>query len=205
MFHDVRFPTVIGLGATGGPVWNTAVQTLAGGGEVRVQRWAQAKLRWNVASGLRRREDFATLIAFFRARRGKLAGFRFKDFSDFELPRQIIGVTDGTTAAGQIIKTYAPGAHAQARRITRPVAGTVRCWVDNVERTIGSGGTQFQVNLATGIITLGATLAATTGHAIEVACEFDVPVRFDSDELALTLEQFDRGVWEDIMIVELLE
>jgi uncharacterized protein (TIGR02217 family) len=204
-FHDVRFPTVIGQGAQGGPVFNTLVATCASGDEVRTQRWARDRGRWNVASGLRTRTDFQVLQAFFRARRGRAFAFRFKDFSDFEMPRQQIGTTNGTLATYQIFKRYTSGSQTQDRTITKPVANTVKCWVDNVERTLGPGATQFQVNLLTGVITIGSSLAATTGKAVEVECEFDVPARFDSDEMGLTLEAFHRGVWADIPVVEVRE
>lgn len=204
-FHDVRFPDRIALGATGGPQWNTLVARTASGQEVRVQAWAQPLGRWDVGSGLATRDQAAELIAFFRARRGRAFAFRFKDYADFVMPRQQIGTTNGTLATYQIFKRYTSGPATQDRTITRPVSGTVRCWVDNTERTLGTGGTQFQVNLSTGIVTIGATLAATTGQAVEVACEFDVPARFDTDDMGLTLELFTRGNWPDIPVVEIRE
>ena len=204
-FHDVRFPDRIALGATGGPQWKTLVARTANGSEVRVQTWAQALGRWDVGSGLATREHVAELIAFFRARRGRAFAFRFKDWSDFVMPRQNIGVTNGTQATYQIFRRYTSGPAIQDRVITRPVSGTVRCWVDNVERTLGAGSTQFQVNHSTGVVTIGSALAATTGKAVEVSCEFDVPARFDTDEMPLTLELFTRGNWPDIPVVEIRE
>jgi uncharacterized protein (TIGR02217 family) len=204
-FHDIRFPPVIGQGATGGAGFNTLIATTASGHEVRTRLWSQDRGRWDVSSGLRTRADFATLLAFFRARQGRAFAFRFKDWSDFEMARQQIGTTNGTQAAFQIFKRYTSGGQNQDRTISKPVSGTVRCWVDNVERFIGTGGTQFQVNLLTGVITIGATLAATSGQAVEAQCEFDVPARFDTDELPFTLETYHRGVWRDIPVVEVRE
>ena len=201
-FHDVRFPEKIALGATGGPLWSTNIVTTAGGHERRNQNWAQARGRWNVGSGLKTRDDLAALIAFFRARRGRAFAFRFKDWSDFQMPRQQIGTTDGTTAAFQIVRTYASGPSSQTRTIQLPVSGTVRCWTDGIERTEGTGASQVQVNLTTGVITLGTTLRSAVGHAVEAQCEFDVPVRFDADELGLTLETFFQGQWSEIPVIE---
>ena len=81
-------------------------------------------------------------------------------------------------------------------------------WAFNVADaaiTLGAGAGQFQVDLATGIVTLGSTLAATTGQAIEAACEFDVPARFDVDDLALVLRSHEIGEWSDIPVVEIRE
>lgn len=201
-FHDVRFPERIALGATGGPLWSTNVVTTAGGHERRNQNWAQARGRWNVGSGLKTRADLEALIAFFRARRGRAFAFRFKDWSDFAMPRQQIGTTDGTTATFQLVRSYTSGTAAQVRAIQLPVAGTVRCWVGGIERTEGGGATQFQVNTVTGVITLGSSLRSPAGQAVEAQCEFDVPARFDTDELGLTLETFFQGQWADIPVIE---
>jgi uncharacterized protein (TIGR02217 family) len=201
-FHDVRFPEKIALGATGGPLWSTNVVTTAGGHERRNQNWAASRGRWNVGSGLKTRDDLAALIAFFRARRGRAFAFRFKDWSDFAMPRQQIGTTDGSTATVQIVRSYTSGTAAQVRAIQLPVAGTVRCWVGGVERTEGGGATQFQVNAVTGVITLGSSLRSPAGQAVEAQCEFDVPARFDTDELGLTLETFFQGQWADIPVIE---
>lgn len=205
MFHDVRFPDRIAEGAEGGPEFSTSVIMSSGGHEQRVANWSVARGRWNVGTGLQDVADYATLLSFFRARFGRLAGFRFKDWGDYTMARQTIGTTDGADATWQIFKRYTSGAINYDRPITRPVTGTVRCWVNNTERAIGAGGNDFQVNVSTGVITIGATLAATTGQAIEVACDFDVPVRFDTDSLPLRLNAFEIGEWPDIAIVELRE
>lgn len=204
-FHDTRFPVVIARGARGGPSYLTTVLETVRGREKRIGHWQAARGKWNVASGLKRAEDLATLIAFFRARQGRLYAFRFKDWSDYVLERQGIGTTGGAVATFQLYKSYVSGPTTITRNLTRPVSGTVRVWVNGTERTLGGGGTQFAVNLSTGIVTLGATLAATTGQAVEAACEFDVPARFDSDELALSLEHFDLGEWPEITLSEIAE
>lgn len=203
-FDDVRFPPVIAQGAQGGPGFSTSVIVSSGGHEQRVGNWSVARRRWNIGSGLKTRADLGTLIAFFVARRGRLRGFRFKDWSDFEVSRQVIGVTDGATATFQIIKTYTSVVTVD-RAITRPVSGTVSVWVNNAAIAAGAGAGQYQVNLSTGVITLGATLAATTGQDVEASCQFDVPARFDTDDLPLVLRMYENGEWPDIPIVELRE
>lgn len=204
-FHDDQFPTVIAQGAVAIQAFSTSVAMSSGGREQRNGNWSQPRMRWNVGTGLRSRADIATLQAFFRARAGKLHAFRFKDWSDYTVAKQQIGTTDGSDATWQIVKAYASGPTTVYRNITRPVSGTVRCWVDGVERTIGAGATQFQVDLSTGIITLGATLAALLSKLIEASCEFDVPARFDSDEIALTQRSHEIGSYADIPVVEIRE
>lgn len=204
-FHDVRFPDRIAEGAEGGPEFSTSVIISSGGHEQRQGNWSVGRGRWNVATGLQDDDDLAVLIAFFRARAGRLHAFRFKDWSDYQLDRQVIGTTNGTLATFQISKTYVSGATAVTRSITRPVAGTVRCWVDGVERSLGAGASQFQVNVSGGVITLGTTLRALAAKPVEVLCQFDVPARFDTDTLPLRLTAFQIGEWSDIPVVEIRE
>ncbi len=204
-FHDVRFPDRIAEGAEGGPEFSTSVIVSSGGHEQRQGNWSVGRGRWNVATGLQDDNDLAVLIAFFRARAGRLHAFRFKDWSDYQLDRQVIGTTGGGDATWQILRTYTSGPTSVTRTITRPVVGTVRCWVNGTERSLGTGSSQFQVNLASGVITLGSALAGTTGQAIEAVCEFDVPARFDTDTLPLRLTAFQLGEWSDIPVVEIRE
>lgn len=202
-FHDVRFPDSIAQGAQFIPGFSTSVAESSGGREQRIGNWSQPRRRYNVGTGLKRRADVHTLLDFYLARFGRLYGFRFKDWLDYEVARQAIGVTGGGDATWPIIKSYVSGPATVTRAITRPVSGTVQVWVNAAPITQGAGAGQFQVNLDTGVITLGATLAATTGQVIEAACEFDVPARFDSDSVALTLRSHEIGETPDIPIVEL--
>src|SRR3546814_13408099 len=96
--------------------------------------------------GVRSEADMAALIAFFRARRGAARGFRFSDPYDDrscamgEAPGpldQRLGLGDGVRAEFPLQRFYGAGEEAQARRITRPVAGTIRVAVDGVEMAGG--------------------------------------------------------------------
>ena len=81
------------------------------------------------------------------------------------------------------------------RTIAKPVAGTVQVWVNNVAIAEGVGAGEFAVDTATGIVTLGSTLAAQSGTTVEAACEFDVPVRFNLDKMNVTIAFHDIYDW----------
>jgi uncharacterized protein (TIGR02217 family) len=83
-FHEVRFPDNLAYGATGGPEFSTTVVATGAGHEKCNVNWAQARGRWDVASGRKKQAQIDELIAFFRARRGKAYGFRFKDWTDYK-------------------------------------------------------------------------------------------------------------------------
>ena len=83
-FHEVRFPDNISRGARGGPERRTQIVELASGDEERNASWANSRRRYDVAYGIRRADDLATVVAFFEARNGRLHGFRFKDWGDYK-------------------------------------------------------------------------------------------------------------------------
>ena len=138
-FHEVRFPPDIAYGAVGGPEYRTTVVVTASGREQRNSAWAQARGRWNVASGLKKREQVAALIAFFRARKGRAHGFRFKDWTDYQATGQPLGTGDGTATTFQLVKRYPSGSEVERRIITKPVASTVKVYRDGVQADERSG------------------------------------------------------------------
>ena len=84
-FHEVRFPDDISRGARGGPERRTQVVELASGDEERNASWADSRRRYDAAYGIRRADDLAAVVAFFEARNGRLHGFRWKDWGDWQL------------------------------------------------------------------------------------------------------------------------
>ena len=185
-FHEVQFPPDISYGASGGPGYSTSIVTTVSGHERRNANWAMARGRWNVAHGLKKREQVAALIAFFRVRRGRAYGFRFKDWTDYQAFAQALGVGDGTTKTFQLVKHYASGGAAESREITKPVGGTVKVYRDGVEAVSG-----WSVDATTGLVTFAT--APDNGVQVTADFDFDVPVRFDSDQMDVTIETWELG------------
>ena len=141
-FDDVRFPTRISRGATGGPERRTEIVVLGSGAEERNSRWADSRRRYEAGFGIASLDDIHEVVAFFEERRGRLHGFRWKDHADFKScpplqqitpVDQVIATGDGERTAFQLVKTYGGGARAYARVITKPVAESLRIAVDGVE------------------------------------------------------------------------
>ncbi len=203
-FHEVRFPDNISRGARGGPERRTQIVDLASGDEERNASWANSRRRYDAAYGIRRADDLAAVVAFFEARNGRLYGFRWKDWADFKscLPSQtpaatdqVIGTGDGATTAFQLVKIYSSGSQSWTRTITKPVSGTVKVAIDGVEITSG-----WSVDTTTGLVTF--TTAPATGATITAGFEFDVPVRFDTDTLDVTLDIERLGSITSIPLIE---
>ena len=94
------------------------------------------------------------------------------------------------------MKRYASGAQAWTRAIAKPVAGSVRLALGGVEQLSG-----WSVDTATGLVNFDAAPGA--GVAITAGFEFDVPVRFDTDALGVTLDLERLGSITSILLLEL--
>lgn len=204
-FDDVTYPLALGRDATVVPEFSTSVATTASGFEHRNSLWSNARLHFDIGPGLRSDAELGTLIAFFRARRGAARGFRLRDPSDFSsngmtgVPSatdQTIGTGDGLSAAFPLAKHYGEGADTQARRITRPVAGSVMVAVGGVETTA------WTLDPA-GIVTFD--VAPSEGAAITAGFLFDVPVRFAEDRLQVSGASFAAGEAPSVPVVEIRE
>lgn len=181
-FHEARLPARLAFGCTGGVERRTEVVTLASGFETRTSPWAHGRRRYLIATAARPLDEIAELLAFFEARGGRLAGFRFRDPTDFKscapsaqpaASDQAIGVGDGTRKTFQLKKA--------GRVVAKPVAGTVKV-------AVAGAAAPFAVDTTTGLVTLLA--APTAGAAVTAGFEFDTPVRFELDRLDVTLEGF---------------
>jgi uncharacterized protein (TIGR02217 family) len=203
-FHEVRLPARLAFGSTGGVERRTEIVTLGSGYERRSTPWAHGRRRYLIGANLRSLDDMATLTGFFEARRGRLYGFRFRDFADCKSCApgatlgpldQVLGEGDGTRTVFQLVKRYGEGPDALQRRIAKPVAGTVRVAVDGEELAPG-----FAVDGTTGEVTL--EVPPGDGEAVTAGFEFDTPVRFDADRIDVTLENFDAGRMAAVPLIE---
>lgn len=206
-FHEVQFPTSISRGSTGGPKRNTDIVVLRSGFEFRNSLWANSLRSYNAGLGLRSIDDLYETIEFFEGRRGRLHGFRYKDWSDYKSVSplsnttntdQTIGTGDSSTTGFQLKKVYSSGLNAWTRTITKPVDGTMKVAVNGSAQT---EGVHYTVNYTTGLVTFVSP--PSTGNTVTAGFEFDVPVRFDQDEIMVNVELFSAGEIPDISIMEI--
>lgn len=205
-FHEVRFPTNLSFGASGGPERRTEIVTLANGFEERNTPWQDSRRRYDAGLGLRSLDDIEAVIAFFEARRGQLYGFRWKDWSDYKTCRpsslvspvdQEIGRGNGVTRVFALKKTYVSGGQFYTRTIAKPVTGTVRAAVADDPKT---ETLEFNVDHVAGLITF--VVPPDIGVRVTAGCEFDVPVRFDSDRIAASVATFQAGDVPSVPVIE---
>lgn len=191
-YDDVRLPVDIERGARGGPGFKTTVVTSAGGSEQRNEEWSLARARYDVGYGIRTRGLLDEVYYFFLGRRGRLRAFRFKDWLDFTATAEPVGA--GTTAVRrQLQKTYPDTINAYVRPIIMPVASTLIVYVNDLAADPGD----FDL-LPNGII----EFEDDPGINVKATFEFDVPVRFDIDDLAVTLNTYREGEITNIPVLE---
>jgi uncharacterized protein (TIGR02217 family) len=194
-FHNVRLDPDYERGARGGPRFKTTITVLSSGHEQRNGDWQQSRGEWNIGYGIRKQEDYQALLEFFLARNGRLFGFRFKDWLDYIAVDENLGTGDGTITQFQLRKQYEPAGFVYNRPITKPVMGTVVVKLDGVETSA------FTIDHATGVVTFSSPPGA--GVVVTASFEFDVPVRFDEDDLEVALQYVDAGSIPNVNIVEL--
>lgn len=202
-FEDVLFPIEIGQQASVAPNFSTNIVSSASGFEARNANWAQARMRFDAGPGVRGEAELQTLLSFFRARRGPAVAFRFRDPYDnssngmTDAPGatdQAVGTGDGSADGFALVKTYGSG---EQRRITRPVAGTVKVALDGAE--LVTGWTLEEQ----GVVRFDAPPAA--GAAVTAGFLFDTPVRFADDSIEVNRSTFLAGEAPSVPLIEVRE
>jgi uncharacterized protein (TIGR02217 family) len=184
-------PGRIILDTSGGQSHNTSIITVASGREQRNANLAQSRGKWDLGERSLLKDEKDEIENHFNTCRGKLHGFRFKDWSNYE----------GTTAdtymklkmgtmldlAGQMCKQYSIDGQFYRKEIKKPVFGTVKVYKNGVEVP----ATQYSVDYTTGMISFGPALNNPNyklGDEFTWSGEYDLPVRYDTDEIKIKFE-----------------
>jgi len=193
-----RFPDPIAMHSSSSTEFKTDVVVLNNGFEQRNAKWSHPLHRYDVASGIKNEADLSVILHFFNSVRGRFIGFRFKDWLDYSsapilgkpitATDQLIGVGDGQQREFPLIKTYQAGVLSQVRHIHKPVENTVLVAIN------GNIDSRFRVNTANGVIVLPENCdPPCSGDLITAGFEFDVPCRFDTDQLSIGLQFQNLG------------
>ena len=83
------------------------------------------------------------------------------------------------------------------RKIRKPVNETVSIYIDSTEAE------NWTVDYTSGVVTFRTPPPA--GRGIYCTCEFDVPVRFDTDHMDVNMQEGDNYAWTSIPLIELRE
>lgn len=204
-FLEVRFPEDIACGAVCTSARQTDVVSMRSGYEQRNAVWKNSRRSYDIGTGIKSLKDIQDVVAFFESCSGRLRGFRFKDYADYtSCPQgnavtafdQVIGTGDGGAHAYQLIKTYSVATAAWSRVIAKPVSGSVKIAVQDVEVLEG-----WYVDTQTGIVSFD--VAPELGTCITAGFEFDIPVRFQDDVLQFSVDSIASGSVSSIKLLEI--
>lgn len=179
---DERLDREIEAGAKRRPRYSTDIVTADGGWEIRNERWTYPLFSFEFNfmpgdpdpdEGELGEEQLAEVTNHFHVVGGAAGVFPFRDWSDYHAVDQVIGTGDGSERYFQLYRNYTRGAITRRRLITRPDAATIVLRVGG----IAAGFT----HVGKGLLFLNA--APALGAVVAADFDFDVPVRFESDEL----------------------
>ena len=185
-----RFPVDLQYGSLGGPTMSTDIVVTGGGVEHVNANWSLPRYRYNAKYSVKTRSAALEIYDLFIAMQGRFGGFRVKDLWDYtsaangvDTPTAtdiIIGTGNTVQTAFQLIKPYTKGSVTLNRTITKPVvsAGVLI----KVHNTVLTEGVDYTVDYTTGIVTI--TTPPPNTHVVRAGFEFDVPCRFDTDDLS---------------------
>jgi uncharacterized protein (TIGR02217 family) len=196
-FIEKRFPEDIGAGSLSCTEYWTDVAIMHNAYEQRNINWLQPRMRFQIARGLKDQGQIEQLISFFRICRGRAIGFRFKDWSDYRAENQILAIGDGKKQAFQLIKTYRIGEINEKRFIRKPIASSIQVFIDKRPLSLK----EFEINTSNGMLNLAQPLPVKS--TLSANFEFDVPARFDSDMLPLSIEGEEVYLAGEIAIIEI--
>ena len=201
-------------GALASVIWSTGITRYGSGTESRNANWQYPLKRFDIPN-VDDKDVIRVIQDWFMNTQGAFTSFRVKDHTDYKSAAsmgssvtnldQNIGTGDAVTTEFQIVKNYAVGGNTIARKIKKIVSGSLVVAVDGVAQTATGSPHDYDVDLDTGIITFtyapGNTSPLTT-PAITCGYEFDVPVRFENDQLDIRLITLDSHSIDNLPLIE---
>jgi len=196
-----RFPDDIAHGSQSTVIFSTDIHQVIAGYEIRNMNWRHPLHAYNVVYGIRYHEQLDILRQFFHLTRGMYASFRYKDWSDFTVDYDESGFLYLGDNRWQCVKRYGNGDYAYLRPIRKLVAGSmslvtgggalpdVSVWIPPTMSTTEAAIEEYagwSVDINRGIVT-------TTQTPVSWAGEFDVPVRFSSDDMSVSYDDHAYG------------
>lgn len=199
-FHEVRFPEDVSWGSRGGPVYKTQVYTSHRGYEKRNVDWSQPMMQFNAAYGIKTDQHIINVINFFNARQGKLFGFRYKNWSNYNIVEGPIATGDGFSKRLPMWKFYGfPGAR-HYKRLRKIVRGSVRGVMVASDPMVE--GVDFRIDYDSGEIVFNTPV----GYGVPVRAlnlEFDEPVRFEEDSVENVIDAYNNNALNKLDLVSI--
>lgn len=211
IFREVRMDMRISYESESGPTYRTTIIDLPNGQEFRRGWWSSGRKKWRIKKELLSREDVRNLENFFRAMRGRLFGFRIRDWNSYLAVNETLDPLTPTTAQLRITYRELVTGVIEFQNILKPVLlanvnNSSSSDTFSPDITLRRNGVawpsagNWTLNRATGVVTYNVS---QTGQTILWSGSYDWPVRFATDEAMFNREALDIHDWSDITLIEL--
>lgn len=197
-FLDIIFPIEISKNSSGGPQFTTQVSSTVSGTEYRSKISSYPRLKYNIAPGIRSKEDVDQIISLFRVACGKLYSFRFQDPIDSQIINENIGLGDGITNAFQITKKYQINKSVVYRKISKPVTSDLQIYLNGSLHN----SDKYTCDSNTGVVTF--VTPPKELDVISVTSSFHIEMRFDTDYLEINLPSVSSFSNANIPLTEVI-
>lgn len=192
----MRFPEDVSWGAISTPTFSTEVVRVASGAEKRNRLWSTPQYTFNCSHSVKTEEQVIALLNFWYEVGGRAGSFRYKNWAEYQLTQENSELTRVDSSTLNIYKKYL----TYRKKITKIVDGTFSLYADG--NIVLSG---YDLDIDSGIITLQFPNLYPDGTEFTCECEFDFWVRFDSDELPISLDNVDNYNISQIKLTEIKE
>lgn len=172
MFIEERLLDSVSYGTVYGERFRTSIQTMRNKSESRNMEWSESEGEYTLVFDALLEKDRAKVMEVFRTCRGRGIGFRLKNWVDYKVKDEVIGVTTESPQTLQLKLTSTLGGYSTTKTIRKPVVDTVTIKVDGVP----SGAS---IDYTKGLVSVTAPIGST----ISWDGEYDIPVRFASDDI----------------------
>lgn len=172
----------------GGPKFQTMITTSRGGFESRNVVWSLPLASFELGERKITQAELDDLNNFFRAAMGRGKGFRFKDWGDHRLSESESALVQEPSGRFALFKAYGLGGSVSGRRIYLPVLSTLKVYSNGVEQPYTFDGTDCTLSIPD----------LPPNPELTASCEFDIPVRFDTDDMKYRIEHIERATGEGL-------
>lgn len=190
-YHDILLPDFISTHLKGGPVFATTTATTISGREIRSYERQNSIQKYMLEGCKLSHDEFERFNSFFRSRIGCAYAFRIRDHADYKIDNQLFAIADGQTKEFEIYKTYKDEACSYRRKISavRSSSLQINCDIEKIDEIRGIIYTKDIV---------------APNKELVITAEFDVWVRFMSDEFSYSGCEDGSILIEDLKLIEVI-
>jgi uncharacterized protein (TIGR02217 family) len=196
-FHNINLPRYLEQAAIGQPLFNTLIASSQSGRENRMATSDKPKSMYDLTGFRLSRAQFHELKCFFNARVGRKYAFRFRDNLDYHVNKEFITKSDGFAKIFYLQKNYKDKISPYIRKITKFYAKSLKVYANESLVKVKI------MDELTGKIELENKI--TKGSIISADFEFDVIVRFNSDNIDYSFEKDGSICLKNLQLIEVFE